>query len=67
MIRRKDGVSRREIAAALALAVPAMAQQPPASAEDLDAAAREQFARSGDLLRKFKVPTATEPSFAFRP
>ena len=64
----KVGVSRRNLGLAIA-AMPAalvMAQQAPAT-EDLLAAAREQMKSMGEELRTFKVPIATEPSFAFRP
>jgi hypothetical protein len=44
----------------------AMAQQT-ADSEDLLASARAQIKRNGEALRSFKVPTAAEPSFAFRP
>jgi hypothetical protein len=69
MSKQPRGVSRRELAAAVGLAIPAAAaaQQSAAPATDLDAAARDQIKRNTDQLRKFKVPIATEPSFSFRP
>lgn len=68
MKSRNDGVSRREIATALMLAAPALAQQPAASApEDLDALAAENRKRNREQLRSIKIPIATEPSFAFHP
>jgi hypothetical protein len=65
-------VSRRELAIAVAAAVPALAQtaapqQPTSTSEDLDAAAREQVRRYGELLRKTELPVLLEPSFIFRP
>jgi hypothetical protein len=60
------GTTRRDIARAL-IAIPAaaMAQQP--APDDLLASAREQMKHASQELRNFKVPIATEPSFAFRP
>jgi hypothetical protein len=67
MKRSNTGVSRREIAAALAFATPALAQQSPAPSDNVDTVAREQLERNRNQLRKIKVPIGTEPSFAFRP
>lgn len=68
-MRRSDTVlTRRDLGLALAVgsaAATAVAQQPPA--EDLLASAREQVKRNGDAMRSVKIPTATEPSFTFRP
>jgi hypothetical protein len=64
---REIRLSRRELGAALAFAAPALAQQPAEPAGDVDTLAREQAERNRDQLRKFKVPIATEPSFAFHP
>jgi hypothetical protein len=63
------GISRRELGVAIAASAvtSAMAQQPPAVTQDLAAAAREQVKTNSETLRKFEVPTATEPSFVFRP
>jgi hypothetical protein len=62
----KAGVTRRSLGLAIvAMPAAAMAQQPPA--EDLLASAREQVKGLSEELRNFKVPIATEPSFAFRP
>ena len=66
------GVTRRDLAVAIATAgavTSAVAQQPAAapSNEDLLTTAREQVRATGEKLRKFKVPVATEPSFTFRP
>jgi hypothetical protein len=65
-------LSRRDLAAAVAAAVPALAQttaaQRPASPEeDLSASAREQVKRNGETLAKTEVPILLEPSFTFRP
>jgi hypothetical protein len=49
------------------LSSPAAAQQGTAKPPDDLSAAREQTQRTAEQLRRFKVPTATEPSFAFRP
>lgn len=61
-------MTRRELAIAIAATTPLLAQQtadrPP---EDVDAAAHEAVKRNRELLRKFQVPIATEPSFIFRP
>jgi hypothetical protein len=66
------GVSRRDLGIAIAAAgavTSATAQQPTAapSNEDVLTTAREQVRATGEKLRKFKVPLATEPSFTFRP
>ena len=66
--RPATGMTRRAIGRTLLAAAPAaaaFAQQPPA--EDLVASARDQAKRTSETLRSFKVPIATEPSFAFRP
>jgi hypothetical protein len=67
MSLRKDGLSRREMAAALVTAAPLVAQQTAAPTEDADVQAREGIKRTRDQLRKIKIPIATEPSFIFRP
>ena len=66
MKRETNAITRRDIGLAfVAASAVAVAQQPPA--EDLLASAREQVRQNGETLRNFKVPIATEPSFAFRP
>ena len=61
-----SGVTRRDVGLAfVAASAVALAQQP--AAEDLLTSAREQVKRTSETLRDFKIPTATEPSFAFRP
>ena len=67
MSQRKEGLSRREIAAALVAGAPLLAQQPSVTSEDVDVEAREGVKRTREQLRKVKIPIATEPSFAFRP
>jgi hypothetical protein len=62
-------VTRRRAALALLTPAAAVSQQSATSPKPADelGAAREQVRRDAELLRKFKVPVATEPSFAFRP
>lgn len=61
-----DSVTRRDLArVALIAALPAAAQQQ-SPADDL-AQLREQAKKNSELLRKIKVPIATEPAFSFRP
>lgn len=61
------GVSRRELGLAIvtASAAAAVAQQP--AAEDLLAAERHRVKSASETLRNFRIPSATEPSFVFRP
>ena len=61
-------VSRRQLAGILAAAPLAAQEAPkPATAEaDLEAALK-QIRDNAEDLRKRKVPTSLEPSFAFRP
>jgi hypothetical protein len=72
MKRSSSGaVTRRDFAAGLAAiptlgAPPANAQVRP-QAQDEIAATRQQMQTAIQQLRQFKVPIATEPSFAFRP
>jgi hypothetical protein len=44
-----------------------LAAQQTATPADLMAEAREQWKKSSEQFRQFKVPIATEPSFIFRP
>jgi hypothetical protein len=65
-------VSRRQLAAAVAGALPALAQtgaaqRPPLPGDDLNASAREQLKRSSEALAKTEVPILLEPSFTFQP
>jgi hypothetical protein len=70
MKRRAAGaITRRDLAAVAMfplLARPASAQAPASAADEL-AAARQQTQRTAEQLRQFKIPIATEPSFAFHP
>ena len=67
MKERGKTISRRELGIAAAALTPALlsAQQAPES--NLAAAAREDLKRATGVLRNFRVPLATEPSFVFRP
>ncbi len=61
-------LSRRQLAASLVAAAPALAQNPaPAPPPDLAAKARDILQRNGERLSQFDVPIATEPSFIFKP
>jgi hypothetical protein len=64
-------VTRRDLAAVLAalplVAAPAANPQTQTAPQDELAAARQRTQQTIDQLRRFKVPIATEPSFAFRP
>jgi hypothetical protein len=64
-LRQKRGWTRRQIAAAVTLPVPLLAQEPVASSELNQAL--EQVKRNAEILRRFRVPILTEPSFAFKP
>lgn len=61
--------TRRDLAAGLLGAAPLLAQAPlPASVVADDAAiVREKLKSNADLIRKFDLPSATEPSFIFKP
>lgn len=62
-------LTRRQLAAALATAVPLAAQEPPPApstpAEELKAAA-ERLRRATGTLANFDVPMAAEPAFSFK-
>ncbi|MEO8128819.1 MAG: hypothetical protein ABI822_17075 [Bryobacteraceae bacterium] len=59
--------TRRDLAALLS-ATPLLAQAPPAEPAADDASiAREKIKANAELIRKFDLPTATEPSFIFKP
>jgi hypothetical protein len=60
-------MSRRKLAAVLLSPAPLSGQAPAAPAADELQAARQRTQRTAETLRKFKVPIATEPSFAFKP
>jgi hypothetical protein len=69
-------MTRRDLAAAAALALQAPAQPPaptPAAApaanaakEDLNASAKTQIRNAAAALDKFALPMATEPAFQFK-
>jgi hypothetical protein len=59
-------VTRRQIGGVLLAPASLLAQPAPAPPDEL-AAAKQQTQRTADQLRKFQVPIATEPSFAFKP
>ena len=60
-------VSRRQLAGMLAVPLAAQEAPKPATAEaDLEAV-RKQIRDNAEDLRKRRVPTSLEPSFAFRP
>jgi hypothetical protein len=60
-------LTRRELAAALAAALPAAAQTPAAPApEDFDAISRAQIKQNSEQLAKTVLPMSVEPSFVFK-
>ena len=61
-------ITRRHLAGLLTTA-PLLAQAPPAAPPAADDAtvARDTIKNNADLIRKFDLPTATEPSFIFKP
>ena len=63
-------LTRRQLAGALAIAVPALAQQPaattpPTAAQDLESA-RERNRNLAKELAAFSIPMSTEPAFQFK-
>lgn len=64
MKQADKGLTRRQLGVSLAALAPLPAQQPPG---DELATAREQLKRNSAALRKFHVPTLSEPSFVFKP
>jgi hypothetical protein len=61
-------LSRRQLAASLAAALPVMAQNvAPAPPSDLVAKARDALQKNGERLSQFEIPIAAEPSFIFKP
>jgi hypothetical protein len=65
-------ITRRELAAAVALSTALVAQQPPAAPPPIPAnpeeelqAVREQAQRNSVTLAKFDVPTPVEPAVHF--
>jgi len=62
----KSRFTRRQLAIGLA-AAPLLAQAPaPAANPNSIETAREQVKRNSEILAKFQIPQATEPSFVFR-
>lgn len=59
--------TRRDLAAGLLGAAPLLAQAPPAPAAGDAAIARDKLKSNAELIRKFDLPAATEPSFIFKP
>ena len=63
----KMKLTRRQLAASLAAAPLAMAQQPAApAAEDLQAAARDRMKNNAGALAAVALPMSTEPAFQFK-
>jgi hypothetical protein len=60
--------NRRQLAGLLAVApLTASAQLPQPPVIDDAAAVRDQIKSNSEKIRKFDLPTATEPSFIFKP
>lgn len=60
-------LTRRQLAATLAVAAPLAAQQEaPAPPEDLDTAARNRVRSTAAALNAVTVPMAVEPAFSFQ-
>jgi hypothetical protein len=58
-----------EVAAGSLIVVTATAQTPataPATAQDLDKAARESHKENSEALAKFEIPMSLEPAFQFK-
>jgi len=64
--RVPGGISRRQLPAAILAPAPLLGQVSAPIAEEL-AAARQRTQTTTQALRKLKIPTATEPSFTFKP
>ena len=63
-------LTRRDLAAGLLGAAPLLAQAPPTQAPaagDEASIVRDKLKTNADLIRKFELPTATEPGFIFKP
>jgi hypothetical protein len=64
-----DKTTRRQFAGvtvANSLAVVAAIAQAPATAQDLDNAARESHKQNSEALAKFEIPMPLEPAFQFK-
>ncbi len=63
--------TRRDLAAGLLGAAPLLAQAPvtqaPPAAGDDASIVRDKLKSNAELIRKFELPTATEPGFIFKP
>ena len=59
--------TRRDLAAGFLGAAPLLAQAPPPPAGDDATIARDKLKSNAELIRKFDLPVATEPSFIFKP
>ena len=59
-------LTRRQLGAAIAAALPAAAQQTPAPPRDDLTIQKENIARNLEAMRKVAIPVATEPSFTFK-
>lgn len=59
-------LTRRDLAALL-VALPAPAQEPPKAPPDPSEAARKRLQESIAKLDAFELPMAVEPAFVFRP
>jgi hypothetical protein len=65
-------LTRRELAAALAVAVPVSAQPaqtaaPVPAPDDYEAISRAQIKQNSEQMAKSVVPMSVEPSFVFKP
>jgi hypothetical protein len=61
-------LTRRQLAGALAAAVPGIAQTAPVPApDDYDAISRAQIKQNSAQMAKSVVPMSVEPSFVFKP
>lgn len=63
-----EKITRRQLAgvAAGSLAAVTMTAQAPATAQDLDNAARESHRQNSEALAKFEIPMSLEPAFQFK-
>ena len=61
-------ITRRQLAevAAGSLIVVTATAQTPATAQDLDKAARESHKENSEALAKFEIPMSLEPAFQFK-
>ena len=59
-------LTRRQLAASLLTATPLLAQATIAQPPDDSTAAQDKLKTNAELIRKFDLPVATEPSFIFQ-